>query len=209
MSCKNKNVQKVWCCQCEVPMSPRCPKCIADPTRKPRVVEIYDAPPILRTNDCGCVGFKCQRVGCTTPGLVWRHPRADGTLGLKNHFCSPACVRIVTAAARRLARIKEPCSCGCGRICERHRCDRLRFKHVYFSRKCQYAHKVKMKADARRLEAKGDDQFQTFCCNSGRPECRENPATDHEKGRDGHYRCVRCHFAEPAPSTNGTVGVAK
>lgn len=187
-----------WCTQCEEQLPTRCAKCIKHPDRKPRVVEIFDAPTIIKTNECGCVGFKCQRNKCTAPGLVWRHPRADGTLGYKNHFCSPNCVRLVTAAARVAKRVTLPCSCGCGKMLTRP-ASNMRSKYIYFSQKHHYDHRVQLKAAFRRETIPED--VQAFVCTS--KTCR-GEIIDHTRVRAGVYKCVRCNFYRGEAATSAT-----
>lgn len=141
MNATIKSQRVHWCVQCEEKLPARCVKCQKHPDRKPRIVEVFDAPKILKTNECGCIGFRCQNPACSAllTKLVWRHPKADGTLPLKNHFCSPACTSAVNTAAHKAARVKQPCSCGCGRIVDRP-VSLMKMKHAYFSQKCHYAH---------------------------------------------------------------------
>lgn len=182
-----------WCRQCEELLPRTCEKCKRHPDRRPRVVELFGVPPVLRTNACGCVEIPCQRPGC--PQTKWVHPRADGTLGFKNHFCSRTCTIAVTNAARKAKRITAPCSCGCGRTVTRP-ASNMRAKHVYFSQKCHFIHRVMMKARARRSYAEGDDSVQAFVCHSDR--CR-GAVTDHTKLPQGSYGCVRCNARSHAP----------
>lgn len=197
MSLAGIKVQLVrFCVQCEDILPRRCTKCIIHPSRKPRVVELFGVPPVLSTNTCGCVKIVCQRGGCGR--TMWRHPSADGTLGRKNHFCSPECVRIVTAAAKRAARVSSLCSCGCRRLVVRA-ASNMRAKQVYFGQKCHFLHRIALKAEARRAEANGDDSIQAFCCES--PRCR-GAVTDHAKLTGGLYDCVRCHKRSPLPGAN-------
>lgn len=195
----NSKVQKVWCCQCEAPISPRCAKCLKDPSRKPRIVEIYDAPPILATNECGCVKIRCQREGCIK--TKWLHPRADGTLGFKNHFCSPQCVRLVTAAGRKAKRVSKPCDCGCG-IMLSLVASKMRSKYNYFSQKHNYAHRVWLKAKARREKDNGS--IQAKVCES--KYCR-GAVTDHKRVDSGLYACVRCGIRSKEANLNATSDV--
>ena len=179
-------VQRVcYCIQCEEMLPKRCKKCVKHPDRRPRVVEIFDAPPVLATNECGCVKIRCQRPGCLQ--TMWRHPRADGTLGNKNHFHDPACVRIVTAAAKRAARVTVVCTCGCGRTVTRS-LSLMKAKRVYFSQLCHFRHRVALKAEARRAE--DNDDVQSLVCSS--KYCR-GEVTDHKRLDNGRYACVRCN----------------
>lgn len=175
-------VQRIcWCVQCEELLPSKCEKCIKHPDRKPRIVEVYGAPPIIETNKCGCVGFKCQRNACTNPDLVWRHPKADGTLGFKNHFCSPACVRAVTSEAHRACRVEVPCDCGCGRICMRRKSE-LRSKGVYFSQLCHYRHRLEVMHEKRAKKV----AIKTLWCFKCIAE------VDHSKLPNDRFECVRC-----------------
>lgn len=184
-------IQRIcWCVQCEEILPRKCSKCVRHPDRKPRIVELYGVPPVLDTNACGCVLLRCQRDGCIK--TMWRHPRADGTLGYKNHFCSPECVRIVTAAARVAKRITAECSCGCKRTVTRP-ASNMRAKQVYFSQLCHFRHRVELKSAARR--AVGDPaDIQSVSCYS--PRCR-GAITDHKKLPTGLYACVRCLARSP------------
>ncbi len=186
------SIQRIsYCTQCECPLPKKCSSCVKHPDRKPRIVEIFDAPPVLSINSCGCVQIQCQRAGCHA--RVWRHPRADGTLGNKNHFCSPACVRLVTAQAKVAQRVTAPCSCGCGRTVTRSN-SLMRAKRVYFSQVCHFRHRVALKAAARRVK---EADVQAFQCAS--PRCR-GEITDHTRLASGLYDCVRCHARAKEPA---------
>ena len=138
-------IQRVrWCSCCEKMLPKTCTECVKHPDRKPRMVEIFGAPHILATNECGCVKIRCQRPGCLE--TMWRHPRADGTLGYRNHFCCPQCVRLVTAAAKRAARVAYVCSCGCGRGGMRSTSN-LRAKYYYFGQLCHYKHRTTLRLE--------------------------------------------------------------
>ncbi len=186
-------VQRVcWCVQCEEMLPRRCTKCVKHPDRKPRVVEIFDAPPVLATNECGCVKIRCQRPGCLH--TMWRHPRVDGTLGNKNHFHDPDCVRIVTAAAKVAKRVTVICSCGCGRLVTRPMSN-MKAKNVFFSQLCHFRWRVATAAKARR-EKDGAD-VQAFICYG--EECR-GEVVDHTRLPNGRYACVRCNNRVDEPS---------
>lgn len=185
-----RRVQRIcWCVQCEERLPDRCEKCVKHPDRRPRVVEIYDAPPVLATNECGCVKIRCQRDGCLS--TMWRHPRADGTLGYKNHFHEPACVRVVTAAARKAQRVTRNCSCGCGKKITRP-ASNMRAKQTYFSQLHHFQHRVALKSEARRAREKFDVQAKV--CDS--PRCR-GVVTDHTRTPTGLFACVRCNARTP------------
>jgi hypothetical protein len=186
-----------FCIQCEEKLPDLCAKCLKHPDRKPRVVEIYDAPTILKTNECGCVGFKCARKVCTNPKLVWRHPKADGTLGYKNHFCSPECVRAETAEAKKAKRVTMPCSCPCRRPITRP-ASMMKAKRVYFSPKCHIEDRVRLKAEARRREM-DDGAVQAVACYS--PRCC-GAVTDHTRLPNGLYNCVRCNTRIEEPKAS-------
>ncbi len=190
-------VQRIcWCLNCEEMLPKHCSKCIIHPDRKPRVVELYGVPPVISTNACGCVLLRCQRDTCLK--TMWRHPRADGTLGHKNHFCSPECVRIITAAAKVDKRVTVVCSDGCGRLVTRP-ASNMRAKHAYFSPLCHYRHRIQMKSDARRV---GPREVQTFACAS--KDCR-GAVVDHQRLPTGLYECVRCRARAKEPAMLGYV----
>lgn len=196
MSTPGFKVQLVrYCIQCEEVLPRRCTKCVKHPKRAPRVVELFGVPVVLAINECGCVKIRCQLTGCFR--TMWRHPLADGTLPRRNHFCSPTCVRIATAAAKRAARTSTICSMpGCARVITRP-ASNMRAKHVYCSQKCHFLHRAFLKAKARRERAEGDDSVQAFACYG--PRCA-GEITDHTKLPSGQYDCVRCHTRAPLPS---------
>ncbi len=203
MNFKIKLQRVCWCIQCETMLPRKCAKCVKHPDNKPRVVELYGVPAVLDTNECGCVKIRCQRDGCTK--TMWRHPKADGTLGHKNHFHDPECVRIATAAARVSKRITVICSCGCGRTVTRP-ASNLRAKHSYFSQKCHFTHRVQMKSDARRKDENLDIQSK-FC-----PSKTCKVVTDHIKLPTGLFGCVRCNARSkeaPMISVSQTAGMPK
>ena len=60
-------VQRIRSCvQCGDLLALKCKTCLKHPDRKPRVVELYDWPQVLKTAECGCcIQFQCQLPGCT------------------------------------------------------------------------------------------------------------------------------------------------
>lgn len=161
-----KTIPRQYICRCcEDVCAAVCQKCVKDPSRKPRVLAIYDAPKILRINECGCVGFKCQRATCTNPKLVWRHLKSDGTLPLKNHYCSNKCAVDEVADARR-TKVSFVCSCGCGRTGMKKPSE-VRSKYDYFSHGCAYKHRKQLtreRKEAVRRALEGEDGRSLMQC---------------------------------------------
>lgn len=135
-----------YCDQCEELLPKVCTKCVKHPDRRPRMVELFGMPPVLSIGPCGCVKIGCQRTGCAI--TVWRVPRADGSLGLKNQFCSKSCNALVTAERKKAKRITATCSDGCGRTVTRP-ASNMRAKYVYFSQVCHFKHRTVLAAEKR------------------------------------------------------------
>lgn len=173
----------LFCVQCEEPLPSKCAKCVKHPNRKPKYVELFGTPEIFARSACGCIQIRCQRPGCFK--LPWK--RESDTERFKNLFCSRSCTGIVTAAAKVAKRVMLPCSCGCGRIISRPASNMLR-KHVYFSQKCHYSHRMRLASQERRSIDRS--LFQALCCDSER--CR-GAVRDHKKLSVGLYACTYCN----------------
>lgn len=186
----------LFCTQCEEKLPRRCTKCVKHPDRKPRVVELFGVPPVINTNSCGCVLLLCQRDGCGK--TMWRHPRADGTLGKKNHFHDQECVRIVTSAARIAKRITADCSCGCGRSVTRP-ASNMRAKYAYFSQKCHFRHRTVLAAkNKKELEHKNPsrDTGLLYCV-----KCRD--VEEHTIQYRKPAVCLKCQSTRSVPESSG------
>lgn len=104
-----------FCKQCRELLPPKCGKCLSHPERKPRVVALYGAPPILGTAPCGCVKVRCQRTECGKD--AWKKLKRTGQLPERNLYCSPLChVKDVN----KLRQSSKPMACQeCGDMARR------------------------------------------------------------------------------------------
>lgn len=190
------------CQQCRDVLPVKCEKCVKHPERKPRVVEIFDAPEILETLKCGCVGFKCQRPDC--PKMVYRKLKRDGTLELHNHFCSRSCNSFMTASSKPSNAVSLPCSNGCGTVVKRPPSKVKLARFIYCGRGCKYEHRIKINHERRELIKRAIESgaVQNLECWG---KCPKGSITKHTKdGRD--YVCPKCgerRSVEAMPRVDG------
>ena len=183
--------QKIhFCSQCGDTLPLRCVKCIRHPERKPRVVELFDAPPILRTGPCGCILIQCQRQGCKE--TRWCRLKADGTFELKNYYCSKYCGGQVTGEARKTRQIL-PCSYpGCTKKVEKHVSSIVRTKRIYCGQSHHYAHRTIMKLERKAAEKHRKAMLEKVVLLSCRGKCR-NEVTTHTEMVGGMASCQICN----------------
>ena len=191
-------VQRVrFCRQCQELLPTRCSKCIVHPERKPRIVSIYDSPPILATGPCGCVKISCQYAGCKAKRFMWRRLKHDGTLAQHNHYCTQECARADIAQART-TRVTVTCSYKkCGVKFERKPSEVKGMRHAFHTPKCFYLHRVENRVDTRRPV--DDDSIGMMMC-LGR--CRS--VTDHNTPKKGAASCRAC--GTPRPQDTAAIG---
>lgn len=178
-----------WCVQCEGPLPKRCSSCVKHPDRKPRYVEVFGSPTIIRMAECKCCAeISCQRPTCK--GTRFERLDASRTLkDTKNYFCSKKCTALITAEAKLAKRVHAVCSCGCEREVVRP-ASNMRAQRVYFSQKCHFEHRVKMQHAARmeKIKTAEDGYLQTLWC----ARCKD--VTDHTKRVSKLMQCVRCYL---------------
>lgn len=178
-----------FCKQCRELLPTKCAKCIVHPERKPRVVAIYDSPPILATGPCGCVKIACQFEKCSRKRFMWRRLKADGSLAQHNHYCTPDCARDDIASART-TRVMVTCAyVPCSKKKERKACEVKNMRSMCCSPACGYLQR-KVETAAKRkaaLSAKnGTDGRSLMWCEN----CDD--ATDHMEVSRSTARCVKC-----------------
>lgn len=187
----NFKVQRIRSCtQCGTVLSLKCKACISHPDRKPRVIEVYDWPPILATCPSGqCVQIQCQLPGCT--GTMWRnrtHTRG-GKMRSQAMYHTKACNMKALAAARDT---RTFVNCGwreCKTKVLRTQSQLKTLKSAY----CRQDHYfLEMRAsihdakEAKLLIKEGTDGRSLLECL----KCRD--ITDHEKTGRYFSKCLKC-----------------
>lgn len=129
---------KMWTCsQCGDPLGKKCVQCKKHPNRKPRIVEWYEFPKILRTCECASsVLIPCSRAGCTkTRWMNIKNTRG----GLSRHetlFCSRQCNCIVQNLSKKTS-VMVPCG-WCAAPVKRKQSEIKALKNAY----CRHDHYV-------------------------------------------------------------------
>ena len=183
-------VQKIReCTGCGDVLSQKCDKCKKCPSRKPRVTEVYDWPPILETAACGC----CVKVACQIPDELrpgsckktsWKRVLNSAGATSAHLFCSHPCANIATAAARK-NRVTIKCA-WCGTPKEIHAYRLARTKMLFCRKSCRFMHQRQEAANRKKANAKIDSGRMLLEC---RGRCRS--ITEHMKSRRGAY-CLTC-----------------
>lgn len=179
------SVQRLaFCTQCRCLLPKRCARCVQHPGRKPRVIQLFAAPPILETASCGCVKVRCAAQTCRGTGFKWLKLTRERILPEKNLYCSKACALVTNG---KLQRRGEPMSCVCGKTFYRPP-SALRPASAYCSPACRWAHHRAQKEERRQQEElarEGLDGQALYYC----PVCRDVTAHRHE---EKHLRCESC-----------------
>lgn len=186
-------VQKVRSCvQCGDVLALKCGACAKHPERRPRVLEVYDWPEVLKTAECGCcIKIRCQLEGCTQ--TMWRnikHNRA-GKAASRGSFCSIRCSARSMAAAR-VTRETVPCD-WCARPVVKKSYALKTWKKSYCNRTCYFLRRAKDQhgaAEAKRLAAKEDSKLAMLEC---RGRCRT--VTEHTTTGASSAMCRACGTA--------------
>lgn len=177
-----------FCWRCEEPISGLCQRCAKDKDRRPRVVEVYDAPKIHKW--CACrlsAWIECQVDPAIRPAtcqkFMWKRINKDGTLDHKNHFCNIKCTT-AQISANRTRKQEVDCSCGCGRKVIRKAFSLKAWKYSYFSIKCRIGHKRAL--ILKEKKERDDGSVQSFWCEG----CKE--VRDHFRisNKGWRYRCL-------------------
>lgn len=186
-----------FCRQCRELLPTKCVKCVAHPERKPRVVALYGAPPIIGTAPCGCVKVKCQRAACGMD--AWKKLKKTGQLPERNLYCSKQCHLLDINVARRVV-APMPCQ-ECGVMAQRPP-SALSPKVFFCSRQCRWVSERKRNAavyaqrrkldEMRKLSEQGIDGRALYYCT----KCKD--VTDHIQIRK-----------KVAKSTNGWYGALR
>jgi hypothetical protein len=205
-------VRMHWCTGCEKPLAPRCGGCKKHPNRKPRIVQLYGLPEVLKTAECGCCHLiRCQRPACFNTRWLHLTAKERTLLGLKNFMCSRACTVQTTADAKRTS-VEVVCARpGCGRVRRVAQSALKASKHyIYCSQKCHFAHRAAQNAARRRAEARArngdDDSVQSLSCDGDR--CR-GEVRDHKKTASGRFQCTFCSTIRPrGPGIGNSMGLS-
>lgn len=175
-----------FCLNCESPISGLCLRCSKNKNRKPRVIEIYDAPHVYKFCPCKqSVWIKCAVEASVKPKsckeFMWRSIMKDGTMRYKDHFCGYLC----SNAGKRTGE-EVSCSCGCGKMLWRKGFSLKTYKLAYVSNKHQWEHQRQLKKDKKK-EKDGDLSHQYLWCENG---CKD--VTDHRQVKGNIYACMEC-----------------
>ncbi len=176
------------CRQCGDILAKTCANCVKHPDRKPRVMEWYSWPKILKVCECTCsVLIHCQREGC--PKTMWRNKK-NSKAGLSRSetlYCSRACNCIVQNAAKK-TRMTVPCA-WCQKPVERKVSEVKNLKHA-FCRPDHYhmfmAQKRHNEKEAMRIASRGTDGRSLLQCG----KCKD--VTEHSEINDADARCSGC-----------------
>ncbi len=182
-------VQKIRSCvQCGDLLSLKCKSCAIHPERKPRVIDLYDWPPILATGPCGCIKILCQAEGCGK--TTWRNPSRCGRGGKatsKKLFCSYLCSTRTLAAAKNI-RQKVPCA-YCEKITIRKSYLLKIWALSFCNRSCYFLHRAKKSHEAKEAaiaEKRGTDGRALLQCG----KCRD--VTEHREINANNAKCEKC-----------------
>ncbi len=188
-------VQRIRSCvQCGVVLGLKCKACVAHPTRKPKIVEVYDWPPILETCPSGdCLRIACQRPGCKK--TMWRnrtHTRG-GKMKYATMYCSQEC-NIAELARARDTRVEVPCGWhACNTKVRRSASQLKNFKRA-FCRPDHYWLALKKDAhDAKQAEhraSEGEDGLSMMQCEG---KCR-GEITEHKQTAKHRAECLICRW---------------
>lgn len=174
-----------FCWNCEEKITGLCAKCSKNKNRTPRIVEIYDAPPILKWCPCKqSVWIRC----CVDPSIkpktcqefMWRSIMKDGTMRFKDHFCSKLCSNAEKRTGKEVF-----CSCGCGNKLWRNGFKLLKYKLSFVSNKHQWNYYHKLKEEKKKEQE--DLSLQDLVCLNG---CEGPQVHEHIKGSS--YKCTKC-----------------
>lgn len=177
-------VQRIRSCtQCHEVLPLKCKKCACSPTRKPRVVELFNWPEVLKVAECGCCfQFACQLPGCT--GRMWRCVKKNQkALSVsRNLYHTKICA---ISAAHRAKENFEMVPCEyCRKPCRRTQFMLKRHAHVFCHGECYHLWRAKKKHQA--MQEKDNPQ-------TGMLHCRKCGAvTEHQTPKVGKAKCLIC-----------------
>lgn len=196
--------QKIRACvQCEEILSLKCERCLKHPDRKPRVIELYEWPPILRVGPCGCLLIACQAPGCRN--TKWRYPRLhskEGKAVSQTFCCSPKCAAKVAASTLKTS-IEVACACGCGKKFTKQPAVLKLRRHVYFSQEHHYKHVRRMNFETKqkKLIIAEKDNLALLECWGGCREITEHTRRGEISKGNVRHECNVCHFIRNAHSS--------
>lgn len=185
---KTFRVQKIRSCvQCGDVLSLRCAGCVKHPERKPRVLEYYDWPEIIKTAECGCcIQIRCQLNGCTK--TMWRnvkHNRESRAVS-KHFFCSPRCAGS-SVGLSRVNRKKVPCA-YCGTPVMKKMYDLKSFKNAFCHRTCYALYRSKTNHEESLAKFRDEEERALLQCLG---KCR-GMITEHHTPKKGPAKCTAC-----------------
>lgn len=179
-------VQRIRSCvQCGDVLGLKCKNCIKHPERKPRVIDFYDWPEILKTAECGCcIQIRCQADGCGK--LVWRNAKHNrgGKAISKAFYCSISC----SARSMAMARCKRqsvPCA-YCSKMVVKKMFSLKTWVRSFCNNTCYFLFRAKTKHEAK-MAAKEDEEARALLwCE----KCRD--VTDHDSTNLSKANCRPC-----------------
>jgi hypothetical protein len=151
------------------------------------------------------VFFNCQNSQCDK--TVCRRIKSDGTLVIKNHFCSPQCNNDVVGRSKSTGKHIQ-CENGCGTEIYRKECHLKSRRHITCSNKCWHDLRGKIHRNKKEKEETREASERTSRINSEREsqECRRQE--EREKAlRIGHqHRCTQCRRSPWTCHKDGCTG---
>lgn len=185
-------VQRIRSCvQCGDVLSLKCKGCVKHPDRKPRVIEYYDWPEILKTAECGCcIYIQCQFPGCGK--CVWRNKshNREGRAISKAFFCSTTCSGRTIGLAR-VNRREVPCA-YCAKKVMKKACELKTWKHAFCNRTCYFLFKAKQTHDQKQIAEKLYKSLNDLSMLQCQGKCR-GQVTEHSKTSKNTSACKTCN----------------
>ncbi len=183
------------CVQCGDVLALKCAACTKHPERKPRVLEIYDWPPILKTAECGCcIQISCQAEGCTR--RMWRNVKHNkaSMAASKRSFCSIACAARSMAMAR-CTRQTVPCD-WCKKPVTKKSYALKTWKKSFCNQTCYFLRRAKDAHAIKEAERNAPDAG-----NIGLLHCVKcNDVTEHLTPKNKPAMCKTCQTTRAIPS---------
>ncbi len=184
-------VQRIRSCvQCGDMLSLKCKACTAHPNRKPRVIELYDWPEVLKTAECGCcIQIRCQATGCVKTRWCNTKWNTQGKQPSKRFFCSIPCSSR-TISSDRCKKQTVPCA-YCTKPVSKKSYEVKTWTKSFCNKTCYAIYRAKAKHDAKEAVRKaldGDGSEALLQCAG---KCR-GAITEHTATSKTTARCVPC-----------------
>lgn len=184
------HVQRIRSCsQCGDVLPQKCGGCLAHPDRKPRIIELYDWPPILATGPCGCLLIQCQAPDCTNKR--WRYPflkNKEGKSVAKTFCCSPKCATTIANSAKA-KKIKVNCA-YCEKLKEVWPSVLKARRNIYCKPECHYLHMRKMAFEAKEGQKIIETQMNKAALLACEGSCKD--ITEHTEISRHKHKCNGC-----------------